>query len=103
VKTIKGPAVFLAQFAGGGPHLQNLNDMAKWAKECGFIGVQLPSWDSRVMDLKKAAESKTYCDELKGTMARHGIEPTELSAYASPSASVSRSAASLWIPEVTRI
>ena len=43
MKTIKGPAVFLAQFAGGGPHLQNLNDMAKWAKECGFIGVQLPS------------------------------------------------------------
>ena len=78
MKTIKGPAVFLAQFAGGGPHLQNLNDMAKWAKECGFIGVQLPSWDGRVMDLKKAAESKTYCDELKGTMAKHGIEPTEL-------------------------
>jgi len=81
VKTIKGPAVFLAQFAGGGPHLQNLADMAKWAKECGFIGVQLPSWDGRVMDLKKAAESKTYCDELRGTMARHGIEPTELSAH----------------------
>jgi sugar phosphate isomerase/epimerase len=81
VKTIKGPAVFLAQFAGGGPHLQNLNDMAKWAKECGFIGVQLPSWDSRVMDLQKAAESKTYCDELRGTMAKHGIEPTELSAH----------------------
>ena len=76
MKTIKGPAVFLAQFAGGGPHLQNLNDMAKWAKECGFIGVQLPSWDGRVMDLKKAAESKTYCDELRGTMARHGIERT---------------------------
>jgi sugar phosphate isomerase/epimerase len=81
VKTIKGPAVFLAQFAGGGPHLQNLTDMAKWAKECGFIGVQLPSWDGRVMDLKKAAESKTYCDELRGAMAKHGIEPTELSAH----------------------
>ena len=81
MKTIKGPAVFLAQFAGGGPHLQNLNDMAKWAKECGFIGVQLPSWDGRVMDLQKAAESKTYCDELRGTMAKHGIEPTELSAH----------------------
>ena len=81
MKTIKGPAIFLAQFAGGGPHLQNLNDMAKWAKECGFIGVQLPSWDGRVMDLKKAAESKTYCDELRGTMAKHGIEPTELSAH----------------------
>jgi sugar phosphate isomerase/epimerase len=81
VKTIKGPAVFLAQFAGGGPHLQNLNDMAKWAGAYGFVGVQLPSWDGRVMDLAKAAESKTYCDELKGTMAKHGIVPTELSAH----------------------
>jgi sugar phosphate isomerase/epimerase len=81
VKTIRGPAIFLAQFAGGGPHLQNFNDMAKWAKECGFIGVQLPSWDARVMDLRKAAESKTYCDELKGIAARHGIEITELAAH----------------------
>ena len=62
VKTIKGPAVFLAQFAGGGPHLQNLNDMAKWAKECGFIGVQLPSWDGRVMDL---AEGRREQDVLR--------------------------------------
>ena len=81
MKTIKGPAIFLAQFAGNGPHLQNFNDMAKWAKECGFIGVQLPSWDGRVMDLAKAAESKTYCDELKGVAAKHGIEITELAAH----------------------
>ena len=85
MKTIKGPAVFLAQFAGGGPHLQNLNDMARWAKECGFIGVQLPSWDSRVMDIKKAAESKTYCDELRGTMARHGITDVADVSVAPPS------------------
>jgi sugar phosphate isomerase/epimerase len=81
VKTIKGPAIFLAQFAGNGPHLQNFNDMCKWAKECGFVGVQLPSWDGRVMDLAKAADSKTYCDELKGVAAKHGIEITELAAH----------------------
>src|SRR5215813_8217477 len=55
--------------------------MCKWAKECGFVGVQLPSWDGRVMDLAKAAESKTYCDELKGVAAKHGIEITELAAH----------------------
>ena len=84
MKTIKGPAVFLAQFAGGGPHLQNLNDMAKWAKECGFIGVQLPSWDSRVMDLRKAAESKTYCDELIPTIEprRHAVHVADEGAFA---------------------
>ena len=81
MKTIKGPAIFLAQFAGGGPHLQNFNDMCKWAEECGFVGVQLPSWDGRVMDLAKAAESKSYCDELKGVAAKHGIEITELAAH----------------------
>ena len=81
MKTIKGPAIFLAQFAGTGPHLQNFNDMCKWAKECGFVGVQLPSWDGRVMDLAKAAESKSYCDELKGVAAKHGIEITELAAH----------------------
>ena len=81
MKTIKGPAIFLAQFAGTGPHLQNFNDMCKWAKECGFVGVQLPSWDGRVMDLAKAAESKSYCDELRGVAARHGITITELAAH----------------------
>ena len=59
MKTIKGPAIFLAQFAGNGAHLQNFHDMCKWAKECGYVGVQLPSWDARVMDLAKAASSKT--------------------------------------------
>src|SRR5678816_3863550 len=81
VKTIKGPAIFLAQFAGGGPHLQNFNDMCKWAAGYGYVGVQLPSWDGRVMDLAKAAESKTYCDELKGVAAKHNIEITELAAH----------------------
>ena len=73
MKTIKGPAIFLAQFAGGGPHLQNFRDMAKWAKECGFVGIQLPSWDARVMDLAKAADSKTYCDELRGIEGRRVV------------------------------
>ena len=81
MKTIKGPAIFLAQFAGTAPHLQNFNDMCKWAKECGFIGVQLPSWDGRVMDLAQAAESKAYCDEVRGILSNNGLELTELSTH----------------------
>ena len=41
----------------------------------------MPSWDGRLFDLKKAAESKTYCDEVKGTLAQHGLEITELSTH----------------------
>src|SRR4029078_2716692 len=73
MKTIKGPAIFLAQFAGTAPHLQNFNDMCKWAKECGFIGVQLPSWDGRVMDLAQAAESQAYCAALTRLAARQRV------------------------------
>ena len=63
--TIKGPALFLAQFMGDKPPFDTLANIAKWAAELGFIGIQIPAWDSRCIDLAKAAESKTYCDDLK--------------------------------------
>ncbi|MFQ5486566.1 MAG: hypothetical protein ACE5DO_14710, partial [Desulfobacterales bacterium] len=43
--------------------------------------MQIPTWDSRVIDLEKAAESKTYCDDLKGTLKEVGVEPIELASY----------------------
>ena len=81
MKTIKGPAIFLAQFAGDNPPLNNLNDISRWAAALGYNGVQIPSWDSRLFDLKRAAESRNYCDEIKGTLAKHGVEVTELSTH----------------------
>jgi sugar phosphate isomerase/epimerase len=81
MKTIKGPAIFLAQFAGDTAPFNNLNDIAQWAASLGYKGVQIPSWDARLFDLKKAAESKTYCDEVLGTLASHGIALTELSTH----------------------
>ncbi|MGD9538923.1 MAG: sugar phosphate isomerase/epimerase family protein [Alphaproteobacteria bacterium] len=81
MKTIKGPAIFLAQFAGDAPPFNSLDSIGKWAADLGFVGVQIPSWDGRLFDLEKAAESKTYCDEVKGTLARHGLEVTELSTH----------------------
>jgi len=76
---IKGPAIFLAQFMGDQPPFDSLEHITAWAKSLGFIGVQLPSWDSRCIDLDKAATSKTYCDELKGRC--NGLAITELASH----------------------
>ncbi|MBI3680308.1 MAG: sugar phosphate isomerase/epimerase [Acidobacteria bacterium] len=76
---IKGPAIFLAQFMGDAAPFHSLPAITAWAGSLGYIGVQLPSWDGRVMDLKKAAESRTYCDELKGQT--NGLAITELASH----------------------
>jgi len=81
MKTIKGPALFLAQFAGDEAPFNSLDSIAGWAAGLGYQGVQIPSWDARLFDLKRAAESRTYCDEIKGTLAQHGLALTELSTH----------------------
>ena len=81
MKTIKGPAIFLAQFAGDQAPFNSLSSIAKWAAGLGFKGVQIPSWDGRLFDLAKAAESKTYCDEVRGVLADAGVQVTELSTH----------------------
>src|SRR4029077_13430971 len=79
--TLKGPAIFLAQFLGDEAPFNNLKTICEWAKSLGFAGVQIPTWDSRCIDLQKAAESKTYADELKGLVNECGLEITELSTH----------------------
>ena len=81
MKTIKGPAIFLAQFADDESPFNSLNEIGAWAAKLGFTAVQIPSWDERLFDLKVAAESQTYCDEVIGTLAQHDIEITELSTH----------------------
>jgi sugar phosphate isomerase/epimerase len=81
MKTIKGPAIFLAQFAGDTAPFNSLPSIAKWAADLGFLGVQIPSWDKRLFDLEKAASSKAYCDEVKEVVAAHGLQITELSTH----------------------
>ena len=80
-RTIKGPAIFLAQFAGDQPPFNSLDAICRWAASLGYKGVQIPTWDARLFDLRKAAASDAYCDELKGTARQHGIEITELSTH----------------------
>ena len=79
--TIKGPAIFLAQFTGDAPPFNSLDAIAGWAADLGYKGVQIPTWDARLFDLEKAAESRTYCDEVRGKLAEHGLEITELSTH----------------------
>jgi sugar phosphate isomerase/epimerase len=81
MKTIKGPAIFLAQFAGDETPFNSLDSICEWVSGLGYKGVQIPSWDRRLFDLEKAAESQDYCDEVKGIASSHGLEITELSTH----------------------
>lgn len=79
--TIQGPALFLAQFIGDQPPFNSLDGICNWAAGLGYKGIQLPTLDKRFIDLRLAAESKTYCDELAGKIAAHGLVITELSTH----------------------
>jgi sugar phosphate isomerase/epimerase len=81
MQTIKGPGIFLAQFATDEAPYNSFASICKWAADKGFVGVQIPSWDSRFIDLQKAAESKTYADELTGVAKEAGVAITELSTH----------------------
>ncbi|WP_173932460.1 sugar phosphate isomerase/epimerase [Chelativorans sp. Marseille-P2723] len=80
-KTMKGPAIFLAQFVGDEAPFNSLASIARWASGHGYKGVQIPAWDERLFDLKKASESKYYCDEVSGICREAGVEITELSTH----------------------
>ena len=81
MKTLKGPGLFLAQFVSDDPPFNSIESIAKWASEIGYQGVQIPTWDKRLFDLELAAESKEYCDQVRGTLSSHNLEITELSTH----------------------
>jgi sugar phosphate isomerase/epimerase len=81
MKTIKGPGIFLAQFMGEQAPFNSLPGLCEWAAGLGYKGVQLPTTDTRFIDLQLAAESQTYADELRGTVQAAGLEITELSTH----------------------
>lgn len=78
---MKGPAIFLAQFVGADAPFDSLANMANWAGDLGYKGVQVPTWESGLIDLQLAAQSQDYCDELKAVCAQGGVEITELSTH----------------------
>ena len=79
--TLKGPGIFLAQFAGDTPPFNSLATIAAWAASLGYTGIQIPTTDERLFDLARAAQSQTYCDDLIGLLAGHGLSVTELSTH----------------------
>jgi len=81
MKTIKGPAVFLAQFIRDEEPFNSYEGLCSWAAEKGYEGIQLPTTDSWLIDLEKAAGSKDYCDELTGKADDYGLSITELSTH----------------------
>ena len=81
MKTLKGPAIFLAQFMADEDPFDNIESMAKWAANLGFVGIQVPIGNPAFIDVAKAAESKDYCDELAGRVRDCGVEITELSTH----------------------
>jgi sugar phosphate isomerase/epimerase len=81
MRTIKGPGIFLAQFAGDTAPFNTLDGICGWAAGLGYKGVQIPTWVGSLIDLEKAATSKTYADEIKGVVNGHGLEIAELSTH----------------------
>jgi sugar phosphate isomerase/epimerase len=81
MKTIKGPALFLAQFAGDEAPFNTWDGITKWAADCGYLGVQVPSWDARFIDLDQAASSKGYCEDWAGQAQANGVTVTDLSTH----------------------
>lgn len=81
MKQMRGPGIFLAQFVSDETPFNNFASICRWAADLGYRGVQVPTWDSRLIDLSLAATSKTYCDELAGTARAAGVEISELSTH----------------------
>jgi len=81
MRTIKGPGLFLAQFAGAEAPFDTLDNICAWAASLGYKGVQIPTWIPAFIDLEKAATSKTYAGELRGRVESHGLAITELSTH----------------------
>ena len=81
MKSIKGPAIYLAQFVGDEVPFNSFDAICGWAASLGYKGVQIPAWDARLIDLRRAAESKAYCDDLNAAAAKHGVAITELASH----------------------
>ncbi|MEG0184236.1 MAG: sugar phosphate isomerase/epimerase family protein [Stenotrophomonas sp.] len=81
MQTLKGPSLHLAQFAGDQAPFNSLSGIAAWAAGHGFKALQIPAWDARLFDLATAADSQDYCDDIRGTLAEHGLQVSELTTH----------------------
>ncbi len=80
MRTIKGPAIFLAQYLGDAAPFDSLPHLAQWAAGHGYAALQIPT-DPRLIDLQQAATSQAYCDDLLGMLESYGLQISELSTH----------------------
>jgi sugar phosphate isomerase/epimerase len=78
---MQGPGIFLAQFIGPQAPFDTLDGMAAWAAGLGYKALQIPTSTPHIFDLALAAESRIYCDEVRGRLAAHGLQVSELSTH----------------------
>src|SRR5690606_21386097 len=78
MRTIKGPGIFLAQFIDESTPFNSLSSICTWAKDLGCKGVQIPTWDPKIFDLQKVAQSKTYAGGIRGLVDSSSLENAAL-------------------------
>ncbi|WP_395494643.1 sugar phosphate isomerase/epimerase family protein [Acetobacter sp. KSO5] len=78
---MKGPAIFAAQFISPQAPFNSLSGLAQWSHSLGYRALQLPTHIPEIFDLALAASSQDYCDEIRGQLAGHDIEISELSTH----------------------
>lgn len=81
MRTIKGPGLFLAQFVGDSAPFDSFGGLTRWAAGLGYLGVQVPTNDARLIDLDQAAASGGWCEDWAGCARENGVEITELSTH----------------------
>lgn len=70
MRTIKGPGLFLGQFAGDAAPFNSWDSITKWAAEKGYAGVQVPTWAGQLIDLKKRRNRRTIATNSPVSRAR---------------------------------
>jgi sugar phosphate isomerase/epimerase len=78
---MRGPGVMLSQFMGDVPPFDSLDGVVGWLAGQGYVGVQLPVHDPRLVDLERVATDAAAARDLVARLARHGVEITELAAH----------------------
>jgi sugar phosphate isomerase/epimerase len=79
--TMRGPAVMLSQFMADAPPFDSLDGVVRWLAGLGYVGVQVPIHDPRLIDLGRAASDDAYCRDYRTRLADLGVEITELAAH----------------------
>src|SRR5438309_11664883 len=85
MRSIKGPAIFLAQFAGGAPPFNNLKAIAGWAAGLGFKACRSPSGIPRRLASAQGPETRPTVTRVKGPWPKAASRSTKPQTHRKPS------------------